>query len=53
MHPALGELKGHFLMGKHTDSEYQALEEKYKNLHLAYLGQFSGDKGGFSDQCHS
>ncbi|MBU4053709.1 MAG: hypothetical protein KKA41_05015 [Proteobacteria bacterium] len=46
MHPALGELKGLFLMGKHSEVEYQGLENQYKNLHLAYFRQVSDDQGG-------
>jgi len=46
MHPALGELKGQVLMGKHSEAEYQVLENKYKNLHLAYFRQVSDDEGG-------
>lgn len=46
MHPALGELKGQVMMGKHSEVEYQALEKKYKNLHLAYFRQVSNDQGG-------
>ncbi len=45
-HPALGELKGQVMMGKHSEAEFQALEKKYKNLHLAYFRQVSDDKGG-------
>ena len=47
MHPALGELKGQVMMGgKHSEAELQALEKKYKNLHLAYFRQVSDDQGG-------
>jgi hypothetical protein len=45
LHPALGELKGQVLMGKHSEAEYQALEDKYKTLHLAYFRQVSDDQG--------
>nr|NJM01431.1 hypothetical protein [Desulfobacula sp.] len=45
LHPALGELKGQVLMGKHSEAEYQALEDKYKTLHLAFFRQVSDDQG--------
>jgi len=46
MHPALGELKGQVVMGKHSEAEYQVLANKYKALHLAYFRQVSDDRGG-------
>lgn len=46
LHPALGELKAQAMMGKHSEAEYQALENKYKTLHLAYFRQVSDDQGG-------
>jgi len=46
LHPALGELKGQVMMGKHSEAELQTLEKKYKNLHLAYFRQVSDDQGG-------
>jgi len=45
LHPALGELKGQVMMGRHSEAEYQVLENKYKNLHLAYFRQVLDDKG--------
>lgn len=45
MHPALGELKAQTVMGKHSEAEYQVLEEKYKNLHLAFFRQVLDDQG--------
>jgi hypothetical protein len=45
LHPALGELKGQVLMDKHSEAEYQVLEDKYKALHLAYFRQVSDDRG--------
>lgn len=44
-HPALGELKGQGMMGKRSEAEYQVLENKYKNLHLAYFRQVTDDQG--------
>lgn len=45
MHPALGELKAQAMMGKHSDAEYQILENKYKHLHLAFFRQVTDDQG--------
>jgi len=45
LHPALGELKAQAMMGKHSEAEYQALENKYKTLHLAYFRQVTDDQG--------
>lgn len=45
IHDALGELKAQVLMGNHSEAEYNALENKYKNLHLAYFKQITDDEG--------
>lgn len=45
MHPALGELKGQVMMGKHSEAEYQVQANKYKTLHLAYFRQVTNDQG--------
>jgi hypothetical protein len=45
LHPTLGELKAQVMMGKHSEAEYQALENKYKTLHLAYFRQVTDDQG--------
>lgn len=46
MHPALGELKGQVMMGKHSEAEFQALTEKYKHLKSAYFRQVADGQGG-------
>jgi len=45
IHDALGELKAQVLMGNHSEAEYNVLENKYKNLHLAYFKQITDDEG--------
>ena len=44
-HKALRELQAQAAMGKHSQAEYQQLEEKYKDLHLAYFRQIEDADG--------
>ena len=46
IHPALGELKAQAMMGRHSQDEYQALENRHKRLHLAYFREVDDGQGG-------
>jgi hypothetical protein len=46
IHPALGELKAQAMMGRHSMQEYEALENRYKRLHLAYFREVDDGQGG-------
>lgn len=46
IHPALGELKAQVMMGKHSEQEYQLLENQYKRLHLSYFKDVDDGQGG-------
>lgn len=46
IHPALGELKAQAMMGRRSQEEYQALEDRHKRLHLAYFREVDDGQGG-------
>lgn len=46
IHPALGELKAQAMMGRHSVQEYEALENKYRRLHLAFFREVDDGQGG-------
>ena len=49
-HNALGELYAQVTMGRHSQSEYEALKEKYKDLHLAYFRQVEDGQGRIASE---
>lgn len=46
IHPALGELKAQAMMGRRPMQEYDALENRYRRLHLAFFREADDGRGG-------